>query len=67
MQISWDEAKISLTPKQVSQLLKESKPSIIMAAGEEKPGLSMNSFMLQAGEDKVVAEQLARILREHTA
>jgi len=67
MQISWDEAKIPLTPKQVSQLLKESKPSIIMAAGEEKPGLSMNSFMLQAGEDKVVAEQLARILREHTA
>jgi L-seryl-tRNA(Ser) seleniumtransferase len=67
MQISWDEAKISLTPKQVSQLLKESKPSIIMAAGEEKPGLSMNSFMLQAGEDKVVAEQLARILRERTA
>src|SRR6478735_2967305 len=67
MQISWDEAKISLTPKQVSQLLKESKPSIIMAAGEEKPGLSMNSFMLQAGEDKVVAEQLSKIFREHSA
>jgi uncharacterized pyridoxal phosphate-dependent enzyme len=67
MQISWDQAKISLTPKQVSQLLKESKPAIIMGPGEEKPGLSMNSFMLQAGEDKIVAEQLARIFREHSA
>jgi hypothetical protein len=67
MQITWDAAKISLTPKQVSQLLKESKPPVIMGPGEEKPGLSLNSFMLQAGEDKIVADQLVRIFREHSA
>jgi uncharacterized pyridoxal phosphate-dependent enzyme len=67
MQITWDAAKIALTPKQVSQMLKESKPPIIMGPGEEKPGLSMNSFMLQAGEEKTVAEQLARIFHEHSA
>jgi uncharacterized pyridoxal phosphate-dependent enzyme len=67
MQITWDAAKISLTPKQASQLLRESKPAIVMGAGEEKPGLSMNSFMLQPGEDKIVADQLVRIFREHSA
>jgi uncharacterized pyridoxal phosphate-dependent enzyme len=67
MQITWDAAKISLTPKQASQLLRESKPAIVMGPGEEKPGLSMNSFMLQPGEDKIVADQLVRIFREHSA
>jgi uncharacterized pyridoxal phosphate-dependent enzyme len=67
MQITWDTAKIALTPKQASQLLRESKPAIVMGPAEEKPGLSMNSFMLQPGEDKIVADQLARIFREHSA
>jgi uncharacterized pyridoxal phosphate-dependent enzyme len=67
MQITWDAAKISLTPKQGSQLLRESKPAIVMGAGEDKPGLSMNSFMLQPGEDQIVASQLVRIFREHAA
>ena len=67
MQITWDAAKISLTPTQAAQLLRESKPTIVIGVGEEKPGLSMNSFMLQPGEDKIVADQLVRILREHSA
>jgi hypothetical protein len=65
MQITWDAARISLTPKEVSKLLRSSKPSIAIAGEEERPGLGMNSFMLQPGEDKIVAEQLSRILREH--
>jgi uncharacterized pyridoxal phosphate-dependent enzyme len=66
MSIVWD-AHISLTPEQASTLLRKSKPSIALGAGEERPGLAMNSFMLQPGEDKIVAEQLSRILREHAA
>jgi len=66
MQIIWD-SRISLTPEQVSKLLRGSKPAIVMSAGEDRPGLAMNSFMLQPGEDKIVAEQLSRILREHSA
>jgi L-seryl-tRNA(Ser) seleniumtransferase len=65
MRIILDPAKISLTAKQVSQLLRDSKPSIVMSVGEDTPGLGMNSFMLQAGEDKIVASPLVRILREH--
>jgi uncharacterized pyridoxal phosphate-dependent enzyme len=67
MNITWDPARISLTPEQVSKLLRSSKPSIVMGGGEGRPGLIMNSFMLQPGEDKIVAEQLSRILREHRA
>jgi uncharacterized pyridoxal phosphate-dependent enzyme len=65
MQITWDAARISLTPKEASKLLRSSKPSIAMGGGEQQPGLGMNSFMLQPGEDKIVAERLSRILREH--
>jgi uncharacterized pyridoxal phosphate-dependent enzyme len=63
MQITWD-SRISLTPQQVSQMLRNSKPSIVMGGGEGRPGMVMNSFMLQPGEDQIVAEQLSRILRQ---
>jgi len=66
MAITWDASRIALTTAAVSQMLKDSKPSIAMSPGEERPGLAMNSFMLQAGENRIVAEQLARIFREHS-
>jgi len=67
MAITWDSSRIALTPKEVSKLLADSTPSIIMGAGEDRPGLAMNSFMLQPGDNKVVAEQLTQIFRGHSA
>jgi len=66
MQITWD-SRVSLEPQQVSKLLRNSKPAIVIGSGEGRPGLAMCSFMLQPGEDKIVADQLARILRQHSA
>jgi hypothetical protein len=66
MQITWD-SRISLEPRQASKLLRESKPAIVIGGGEGKPGLSMCAFMLQPGEDKIVAERLSAVLREHSA
>jgi len=66
MRIVWD-TRISLTAPQVSKLLRSGKPSIAIGGGEGGPGLAMNSFMLQPGEEKIVAEQLSRILREHAS
>jgi L-seryl-tRNA(Ser) seleniumtransferase len=66
MHISWD-SRIPVEPQQVSKLLRNSKPAIVIGGGEGRPGLTMCSFMLQPGEDKIVAEQLSRILREHSA
>ena len=67
MSITWDASRISLTPQQASKMLRSSKPSIVIGGGEGRPGLAMNSFMLQPGEDKIVADQLSRLLREHAA
>lgn len=66
MQITWD-PKISLTPAQASQILRSGSPSIAIGGGEGRPGLAMNSFMLQPGEENIVAEQLVKLFREHAA
>jgi uncharacterized pyridoxal phosphate-dependent enzyme len=65
MQITWD-SRISASPQQISMALRNSKPVIVMGGGEGRQGLAMCSFMLQPGEDKIVAEQLSRVLREHS-
>jgi uncharacterized pyridoxal phosphate-dependent enzyme len=64
MSITWD-ARVKVTPKEVSEALKNSEPSIIMGGGEGRPGLSIASFMLQEGEHKIVAEQLEKVLKQH--
>ena len=65
MQITWD-GRISLTPQQASKILRSGEPSIVIGGGEGRPGLAMNSFMLQPGEDQIIAEQLAKVLRAHS-
>ena len=66
MQITWD-PKSSLTPAQASQILRSGSPSIAIGGGQGRPGLAMNSFMLQPGEENIVAEQLVKLFREHAA
>jgi seryl-tRNA(Sec) selenium transferase len=61
MRITWDESRIRLTPSQTAKLLRNAKPSIAISDGEGQPGLSMNSFMLQPGEDKIVAAQISKV------
>jgi uncharacterized pyridoxal phosphate-dependent enzyme len=65
MQINWDPRRISLTPRDVYDALRKSKPSTVL--GRTEIGLEMNSFMLQPGEDKIIADQLVQIFRAHTA
>ena len=67
MQITWDVARISLTREEVSKTLRAGKPAIVITGNENGPGLVMNSFMLQPGEDKIVAEQLMKVFKEHSA
>jgi uncharacterized pyridoxal phosphate-dependent enzyme len=67
MHISWDESRVRLTAQDAAKLLRNSTPSIVIGRGEEQPGLVMCSFMLQPGEDKIVATQLSKLLQEHAA
>lgn len=66
MQITW-EPKIALTQQQASQILRSAVPSIAIGGGEGRPGLAMSSFMLQPGEEQIIAEQLVKLFREHSA
>ena len=66
MSITWD-SRISLSPQEVSHRLRGGQPSIVIGGGEGRPGLAMNSFMLQPGEEQIIAEQLSKVLREHSA
>jgi L-seryl-tRNA(Ser) seleniumtransferase len=66
MQITWD-AKITLTVQQASQILRGGQPSIAIGGGEGRPGLAMSSFMLQPGEEQIIAEQLVKVFRDHSS
>ena len=65
MQINWDPRRISLSPREVYDALRKSKPSIVL--GRTEIGLEMNSFMLQPGEDKIIADQLVQVFHGHSA
>jgi uncharacterized pyridoxal phosphate-dependent enzyme len=66
MQITWD-TKVSLTAQQASQILRAGTPSIAIGGGEGRPGLAMSSFMLQPGEEQIIAEQIVKLFRENLA
>jgi L-seryl-tRNA(Ser) seleniumtransferase len=66
MSITWD-SRVSLSPQEVSHRLRSGQPSIVIGGGEGRPGLGMNSFMLQPGEEQIIANQLSKVLREHSA
>ena len=65
MEITWDPRRISLTSQEASKQLRSGKPSIVL--GRNENALSMNSFMLQPGEEKIIAEHLVRLFRAHSA
>jgi uncharacterized pyridoxal phosphate-dependent enzyme len=66
MEVHWDK-QIRLTPQEVVTGLRKGKPSIVLSAGENGEVLSMNSFMLQPGEDKIIADTLSAYLKAHSA
>jgi uncharacterized pyridoxal phosphate-dependent enzyme len=65
MEINWDPRRIALTPQDASKQLKSGKPSIVIERTAN--GLGMNSFMLQPGEEKIIAERLVQLFRAHSA
>jgi hypothetical protein len=65
MQITWDPAKIKLDPKDASKQLRAGNPSIVL--GGHPGGLGMNSFMLQPGEEKIIAQHLVQLFRANSA
>src|SRR5216683_841653 len=67
MHIKWDSARVTLTPRDATAVLRGGKPSIVLSSGEHGEALSMNSFMLQPGEEKIIAQELVKVLKSHAA
>jgi uncharacterized pyridoxal phosphate-dependent enzyme len=65
LQIKWDEKRIPMTPREVGKALRAGKPSIALSTGEHGEALSMNSFMLQLGEEKIIATELVKLFKAH--
>ena len=67
MEIKWDPQRIKITPHDVNDTLRKGTPSIVLTTGERGGALSMNSFMLQPGEDSIIADRLYQVLKAHSA
>ena len=65
MGIFWDPRKVSLTPRDAASLLRKGNPSIVVGSSES--GLEVCSFMLQPGEEKIIAAQLVQLFKSHAA
>jgi uncharacterized pyridoxal phosphate-dependent enzyme len=64
--IFWDEQRLKLSPAQMKQQLADGKPSIATARvhGTGDEGFLVSVFMLQPGEDELVAARLREILKQ---
>jgi L-seryl-tRNA(Ser) seleniumtransferase len=70
LEIRWDPRHITLTPQDAGKQLRDGKPAVVLAVVTDLDsggGLGMNSFMLQPGEEKIVAERLVQLFRAHAA
>lgn len=64
--IHWDEARFRLTPADVKTKLEAGDPSIVTARvhGTGDKGLLISVFMLNTGEERIVASRLVQVLQE---
>lgn len=53
--VTWDEAKVKITPGQLLKNLQDGSPSIEVMTS--KNAINMTVFMLKSGEDKIVAKR----------
>jgi L-seryl-tRNA(Ser) seleniumtransferase len=62
--LSWDEKRLGLTREQLTKELAAGDPPILIGrvAGTGDKGVLISVFVLQAGEDRIVAERLRRAL-----
>jgi L-seryl-tRNA(Ser) seleniumtransferase len=61
LQVSWDSAKLGITGTEVSKLLLDNDPRIVLA-GANPGGVSIVPYQMSPGDEKVVAQRLHGIL-----
>jgi D-glucosaminate-6-phosphate ammonia-lyase len=64
LHISWDAKKIPASAADVKEKLRSGTPSIEVAGGENDHSISVTTWMLVPGQEKIVAAQLKKVLTE---
>ena len=59
LHMSWETSEIGIDPDEVVRLLSEGEPRVEMGGGD---GLSIMPYMMEPGEDALVAARLKAIL-----
>jgi L-seryl-tRNA(Ser) seleniumtransferase len=63
LNISWDTAKVKTTGRELTQVLRNGHPSIEVAGvGEDK--FHITTWMMQPGQERIVAERVREALQE---
>ena len=62
LEITWDQTAINISPRDVARHLSECDPRIELNCGDR--GLSIMSYMMEPGDDAVVAKRLCEVLGE---
>jgi L-seryl-tRNA(Ser) seleniumtransferase len=63
LRLTWDSSKVKLSYKEVAVKLREGDPSIEVVPGNNKDSLEIGVWMLQPGEDKIIARRLREVLK----
>jgi L-seryl-tRNA(Ser) seleniumtransferase len=66
VQITWDEKRVAITREQLTKALAEGEPSIVIGrvGGTGDKGVLISVFMLQEGEEQIVAGRLQALLKK---
>jgi L-seryl-tRNA(Ser) seleniumtransferase len=64
VQVSWDEKRVKITREQITRELAEGDPPILIGrvSGTGNKGILISVFVLQEGEDRIVADRLHALL-----
>lgn len=66
LRISWDAAKVKITKEKFAENLRMGDPSVEVISWEPDSMIRVNVFMLQKGEDKIVAKRIKEELLKAT-
>jgi L-seryl-tRNA(Ser) seleniumtransferase len=67
LRISWDPSKVNITKEKLAENLRMGEPSVEVVSWETDNMIRITVFMLQHGEDKVVARRIKEELQKASA
>lgn len=66
LRITWDQAKVKISNKELRESLRNNDPSIEVGGGSEN-SINVTVFMLKPGQEKIVASKLKDVFSKATA